>query len=100
MSVVHAKASTILRWATTALLSAMLLAPTAGLACEACKDAVKDDPVGAALSATTLVLIAMPMLLIGSIGGWVGYVYWRADRRAALGAVSSAEPSEIASQPV
>lgn len=78
-----------------ALSWALLLAPTVGLACEACKDAVKNDPVGTALSATTLVLIGMPMVLIGSIGGWIGHAYWRATRQAAPEA-----PSEIASEPV
>jgi hypothetical protein len=47
------------------------------------------------LSATTLLLIGMPMVLIGSIGAWIGYAYWRASRHA------RPEPaSEIASQPV
>lgn len=78
----HGKRPSRLRWIAAALLSAVLLIPAAVLACEACKDAVKDDPVGAALSATTLVLMAMPALLIGSIGGWVSYVYWRASRHA------------------
>ena len=94
MSVMRVERSSGMRWVTAALLSAVLLIPTVVLACEACKEAVKDDPVGAALSATTLVLIAMPALLIGSIGGWVGYVYWRANRHA----VASDEAS--ASQPV
>ncbi len=92
--------SAVLRHATTALAFVMLRAPTIGLACEACKDAVKEDPVGTALSATTLVLIAMPLLLIGSIGGWVAYVYWRAARRALAGAASSTVPSDAVSQPV
>lgn len=94
------KLALCVRWVAAALLSAVLLVPTVVLACEACKDAVKDDPVGTALSATTLVLIAMPMLLIGSIGGWVGYAYWRADRRALASDGTAAQPSEIASQPV
>ena len=76
-------------------LSWVLLTPAVGLACEACKEAVKNDPVGTALSATTLVLIGMPMVLIGSIGGWIGYAYWRAARRVAHEA-----PSEIVSEPV
>ena len=78
-----------------ALSSAMLLAPTVGRACEACKEAVQNDPVGTALSATTLVLIGMPMVLIGSIGGWIGHAYWRASRHAA-----AERASEIVSQPV
>ncbi len=100
MRVANWKASAGLRWVTTGLLTVLLLAPTVGFACEACKESVKDDPVGAALSATTLLLIAMPMLLIGSIGGWVGYAYWRADRRAVAADASSAQSSEIVSHPV
>lgn len=94
MSITHVERSSRWRWVAAGLLSAVLLMPTVVLACEACKDAVKDDPVGTALSATTLVLIAMPMLLIGSIGGWVRYVYWRAARHAV------ASDGASASQPV
>ena len=75
----------------------LLLAPTLAQACEACKEAVKDDPVGTALSATTLLLIAMPVLLIGSIGSWIGYRYWRAARQVEGAA---AQAHDIASQPV
>ena len=77
-----------------ALSWALLLSPAVGRACEACKDAVKNDPVGTALSATTLVLIGTPIVLIGSIGGWIGYMYWRALRHAA-----AERSSEIVSQP-
>ena len=87
--------SSRVQWVAAALSWALLLAPAVGLACEACKDAVKNDPVGTALSATTLVLIGMPMLLIGSIGGWIGHAYWRAARHAA-----AERAGEIASQPV
>jgi len=83
------------QYVATALSWALLLVPTAGGACEACKDAVQNDPVGTALSATTLVLIGMPMVLIGSIGGWIGYTYWRASRHA-----TAERASDIASQPV
>ncbi len=94
------KRSSPRRWLTALLAWLLVVAPTVVLACEACKDAVKDDPVGTALSATTLLLIGMPLLLIGSIGGWIGYVYWRASRPAAAVAGPREQPSEIASQPV
>jgi hypothetical protein len=46
-------------------------------------------------------LIGMPALLIGSIGGWIGYVYWRASRHGGAAEEAAAEqPTEIASQPV
>ena len=64
-----------------ATLGGILLAPPASvLACPLCKDAIAGDPVASALSATTLLLIAVPLLLVGLIGGWVSYVYWRAGR--------------------
>ena len=88
------------RWVAALLTCMLVVAPAVALACEACKEAVKDDPVGTALSATTLLLIGMPILLIGSIGGWIGYVYWRASRPAAADTGPPAPPSEIASQPV
>ena len=89
------------RWVAALVACLLVMAPAVVLACEACKEAVKDDPVGTALSATTLLLIGMPALLIGSIGGWIGYVYWRASRQASA-AVGPAEPppSQTASQPV
>ena len=89
-----------MRWVTAALLFVVLLVPAVALACEACKDAVKDDPVGTALSATTLVLIAMPLLLVGSIGGWVGYAHWRAARDATAPGNTPGQPSEVTSQPI
>jgi protein-S-isoprenylcysteine O-methyltransferase Ste14 len=88
------------RWAAGLLSGLLLVAPAVALACEACKEAVKDDPVGTALSATTLLLIGMPALLIGSIGGWIGYVYWRASRQAAAVGVRPEQPSEVVSQPI
>jgi len=94
------KQSSRRRWVTALLSGLLLVAPAVVLACEACKDAVKDDPVGTALSATTLLLIGMPVLLIGSIGGWIGYVYWRASRQAAAGDDAPEQPTEIAPQPV
>ncbi len=63
-----------------ALLAPLLVTPSWVWACPSCKDAVAGDPVGAALSWTTLVLIGVPLVLMGSIGGWVSYVYWRAAR--------------------
>lgn len=63
-----------------ALLATLLATPSWVFACPSCKDAIAGDPVGAALSWTTLVLIGVPLVLMGSIGGWVSYVYWRAAR--------------------
>ncbi len=65
------------------LVGALVLSPSAVLACPACKDALEGDSVGYALSWTTLMMIAVPMTLFLSIGGWVAFAYWRAARRAA-----------------
>ena len=65
------------------LALALAVLPSVVLACPACKDALEGDSVGRALSWTTLLMIAVPMLLFTSIGGWVFFVYWRAARRAA-----------------
>src|SRR6266478_5354748 len=53
------------------LVAALWLLPSAVLACPACKDALEGDAVGRALSWTTLLMIAVPMVLVGSIGGWI-----------------------------
>ena len=84
----------------SALLGVLLAAPSVVLACPSCKDAISGDPVASALSWTTLVLIAMPLVLIGSIGGWVGYVYWRAARGSHAADGATPQPIEIAEQPV
>jgi len=59
----------------------VLLAATAARACPNCADAIADDPVGYALSWTTLLMIAVPLLVFGSIGGWLLYTYRRAARQ-------------------
>ena len=68
------------RRVTVAFLGSVVTAPSWAFACPACKDALAADPVGAALSWTTLVLIGVPLVLVGAIGGWVSYAYWRALR--------------------
>jgi ABC-type antimicrobial peptide transport system permease subunit len=93
------KFSGFLRVAVT-LLTTLWLVPAGVLACPSCNDAVTGDPVASALSWTTLLLIAMPMVLIGSIGGWVFYAYWRAARPGAVVADAAPQPSGITHQPV
>jgi len=62
------------------VFTVVVASPSLLLACPACKDALEGDAVGMALSWTTLLMIAVPMMLFASIGGWVFYVYWRAAR--------------------
>ncbi len=92
--------SSQIRQAAAVLVASVVCMPAVVLACPTCKDAVAGDPVATALSATTLLLLGTPVVLIGSIGGWVGYVYWRAARRPARTGDAAPQPSAIASQPV
>jgi hypothetical protein len=68
---------TIRHWAAAGFVVAMLSA-SAALACPTCKDAIAGDPVARAFSWTTLFMIAMPLTLVASIGGWVAFAHWRA----------------------
>jgi len=72
-----------------------LTGPAAAVACPLCKDAIANDPVAAAFNSTTEFMIAVPFLLIGSIGGWIGYRYLRSTRRA-----DTPEPAPAAWGPV
>lgn len=65
-------------WRAAAAVSGPLAVPAAVLACPLCKDAISGDPVSTALSWTTLVMIAVPFVLLVSSGSWLGYMYWRA----------------------
>jgi hypothetical protein len=67
-------------------------ASSAAWACPSCNDAIGNDPVATALSWTTLLLIAMPLLLGGSIGGWIAISYWRAAREEAVANRGAAVP--------
>jgi ABC-type nickel/cobalt efflux system permease component RcnA len=68
------------------LIGVFLIVSRAVLACPLCSTAVEDDPVAAAFNSTTFMMIAAPIVLVGSIGGWVVYRYWRSARRAAAAA--------------
>ena len=72
------RASPLSHFGWCLLLAITFVVPSMALACPNCKDAIAGDPVAAALSWTTLLLIAVPLVLFGSIGGWVGFIYWRA----------------------
>ncbi len=93
MAMKRSRQSFWLSGAAAVLLGIVVAAPAAVLACPSCKDAISNDAVADAFSWTTLLLIAMPMLLVGSIGGWVAYVYWRAARSAAAAGDASPQPS-------
>jgi len=71
-----------LRHAASVAIGLSLTGPAAAVACPLCKDAIANDPVAAAFNSTTEFMIAVPFLLIGSIGGWIFYRYWRSARDA------------------
>jgi hypothetical protein len=81
MNDAHLENGKRLRRAAAVLGAAVLAVPAAVSACPMCEVALKDDPVVAAFNWTTLLLIAVPTVLMGLIGGWVSYVYWRESRR-------------------
>ena len=81
-----------------AMLAAVLATPATVRACPLCKDAIAGDSVATALSATTLLLIAIPATLVLSIGGWIGFVYWRAARQAT--AVADTGDPAVVERPV
>jgi hypothetical protein len=69
-----------LRRAALATLSVLLTAPAVATACPSCKNAIENDPVAAAFNSTTLLMIAVPVLLVSVVGGWIFYASWRARR--------------------
>ena len=68
-----------MRW-LAATLAVILTAPAVVMACPSCKNAIENDPVAAAFNSTTLLMIAVPLLLVASAGGWIAYAFWRARR--------------------
>ena len=57
-----------------------LAAPVTAVACPLCASAIENDPVAAAFNSTTIFMIVVPFVLIGSIGGWILYRYMRGTR--------------------
>ena len=75
-----------------AVLAMIAGSPALTLACPLCKDAIQGDPVAAAFNATTLLMIAAPMALVASVGGWIAYLYWQHGRHAPTGPTAPAAP--------
>jgi hypothetical protein len=75
------------RWANLrpALPAAMvwvMLAHGVAHACAVCGHATTPgDPLGRGFYWGMLFLLAMPFSVVGTMGGWVAYRYWRAGRR-------------------
>lgn len=70
-------------WMQGFVAAAIQLVAFAASACPTCSEAIKDDPAALAFQWSTLFMIAMPYLLVGSVGGGLAYVYWNAARSAA-----------------
>lgn len=53
--------------------------PAAAQACAVCLTGIAgEDPMTDAFNWSVLFLMAMPYLVVGSIGGWLFYAHWRA----------------------
>jgi hypothetical protein len=72
--------SSRLRRTAAATLGVLLAAPAVAMACPSCKSAIENDPVAAAFNSTTILMIAVPVVLVASVGGWIFYAHWRARR--------------------
>lgn len=78
-----------------AILLLSLLAAIAGVmpahgvahACAVCgHSTTPGDPLGQGFYWGMLFLLAMPFAVVGTIGGWLAYWYWRAGRSGRAGA--------------
>ena len=64
------------------LAAAWLGAPAAAQACAVCGHATTPgDPLGTGFYWGMLFLLVAPFSVVGGIGGWVAYCYWRARPR-------------------
>jgi len=59
--------------------------------CAMCATAVDgDDPLARGLNISILFMLSMPFVLVGSVGAWFAYMYWRGHaRRPPLRVLSS-----------
>ena len=57
--------------------------------CAMCRMAVQSpgDPLARGINVSIAIMMIMPFAIVGSIGGWLAYVYRRAHRLAAIGDV-------------
>ena len=61
------------------VVAAVLRSPFAAHACSVCGgSAIGTDP-GPGFNASILFLLSMPFAVVGVIGGWLIYTYWRAS---------------------
>lgn len=56
-----------------------LLPPIDAYACSVCWGSSSDDLPTQAMNWGILFLMAMPFTIVGSIGGWLVYRYWRSS---------------------
>ncbi len=78
MSRRFANRSTALALAAVSSISAL-----PAWACPSCNQGLEGDPAGLAFYWSTLFMIAMPYLLVLTVGGVLGLLYWNAARNAA-----------------
>ena len=67
-----------------ALAAAIALRPAALFAqgCAMCRTALggPNDPLGVGMNTSILFMMAMPFVMVGSVGAWITYMYWRGGR--------------------
>jgi hypothetical protein len=76
-----------LRLVLLAAIAGVLLAHGVAHACAVCGHATTlGDPLGRGFYWGMLFLLAMPFSVVGTIGGWLAYRYWRAGHPRRAGA--------------
>ena len=62
--------------------------------CAMCRTAVQspDDPLALGINVSVAMMMFVPFAVVGSIGGWLVFVYRRAHRLAAAGNAPAGEP--------
>lgn len=74
------------RWMATTAAVATWVAAAPAWACPSCNRAIEGDPVALSFYWSTLFMISMPYLLVGTVGGGIAFFYWNAARKAAQSA--------------
>ena len=67
--------------------------------CAMCGTALKDDPLGRAFGWSVLFLIAAPYSVVGLLGGYIFYSYWRPAGRRRASVIDLFKTGRLARRP-
>ena len=67
--------------------------------CAMCGTALKDDQLGQAFGWSVLFLIAAPYSVVGLLGGYIFYAYWRPGARRRASVIDLFETGRLARRP-